>query len=169
MCSNTFISNAWNLSAVLDKFSPGSDASITFPATARLLALVAILPLSSASAERLFSKMRLVGTRLRGLDEANLAQILFLGVEAPWDDGGIPVQAASEYVEAKSTKSDERKLPYVQLATLMDCIRVCTQWRRDLAPKTCFTQGTQTHVGAPIVVNNIASAALSGECGDLAF
>ena len=124
-----------NLSAVLDKFSPGSDASITFPATARLLALVAILPLSSASAERLFSKMRLVGTRLRGLDEANLAQILFLGVEAPWDDGGIPVQAASEYVEAKSTKSDERKLPYVQLATLMDCIRVCTQWRRDLTPK----------------------------------
>jgi len=59
-----------------------------FPSTAALMDLIASLPLSSCSAERVFSKMRMVGNRLRKvLHEPELARLLFVGVETPWDEG----------------------------------------------------------------------------------
>eukprot|EP01061_Rhynchopus_euleeides_P028565 TRINITY_DN4658_c0_g1_i2.p1 TRINITY_DN4658_c0_g1~~TRINITY_DN4658_c0_g1_i2.p1 ORF type:complete len:138 (-),score=2.11 TRINITY_DN4658_c0_g1_i2:161-526(-) len=53
-----------DLEEVLQRFTSGNLA-LTYPATCKLLQLASVLPLGTASVERLFSKLRFVSTRLR--------------------------------------------------------------------------------------------------------
>ena len=149
-----------NLEQVLEHFRLGTDAATMYPACAQVLAMTSIMPISTASAERLFSKMRLVDTRLRQLSDEKMCQLVFLGVEAPWDDGGIPLSACSAYVDAYLQKP--RRVKYVEMGRFMDCIHTVRLWReRWNADNTRRVSVlVQTDASAPMPIANITETAL---------
>lgn len=163
-----------DLEDVLAEFR-SEHLTVKFPATSKYLAVISILPLSSASCERLFSKMRLISNRLRTLMPENMAQLLFLGVEGAWDEGrGIPFDVCRQYlerfIEAKGIKSGERKLPFATMERYMACVDTVLRWREDLRSRysKMHTTGTQTEDAAPVVVSCLASAS-NQPASDLLF
>jgi hypothetical protein len=144
---------------------------VEFPSMAALMDLIAAMPLTSCSAERIFSKMRLVGSRLRKLlKEPELNRLLFVGVETPWDEGrGIPTDVMDDIISAwicaNGTASGERKLMCVPLQRYLDCVTAARRWR-DHEQRTraaLATISTQTDESPPVLVPNLAQAALNPE------
>ena len=86
-----------DLQEVIQQFTSGNLA-LTYPATCKLLQLASVLPLGTASVERLFSKLRLVFTRLRQLRSESLATVLFVGVECREYSQGIPEATLARYL-----------------------------------------------------------------------
>lgn len=72
-----------------------------YPETCRVFQLGIICPLGSASCERLFSKMKLLRTRLRcSLQDETLEELLFIDLELPWDiHTGVSSADLSIFVE----------------------------------------------------------------------
>ena len=125
-----------------------TNLKVEFPALCKLLQLALVLPLTSASVERLFSKMRLVCSRLRSMSDETLLRMMFLGVEGGWGPTGIPKEVLSLYVE------EYRKSPRVHDLCSLDQWMLCRDavmhWRetsRGRAPQTC---GTQTMTPAAV-------------------
>jgi hypothetical protein len=144
---------------------------VEVPSMAALMDLIAAMPLTSCSAERIFSKMRLVGSRLRKLlKEPELNRLLFVGVETPWDEGrGIPTDVMDDIISAwicaNGTASGERKLMCVPLQRYLDCVTAARRWR-DHEQRTraaLATISTQTDESPPVLVPNLAQAALNPE------
>ena len=111
---------------VLREFSRGNNPS-KFPATANVLEMGAVLPLTSASVERLFSKLRLVSTRLRDLSDDNLAQLLFLCVEGDWGPTGIPTDTMEAYLALWQSKP--RRNVYATFDEYKGCRDAVMYWR----------------------------------------
>eukprot|EP00756_Hemistasia_phaeocysticola_P003750 Hpha_TRINITY_DN12434_c0_g1::TRINITY_DN12434_c0_g1_i2::g.42641::m.42641 len=109
--------------------------------------LAAVLPLTSASVEKLFSKLRLVATRLRcNLQDDSKDNLLFLAVEGAWDPAvGIPVDVLSKYV-TKFIARKNRDTRYASFAEYVACrdavmhLRGCATGRALVSTRSVATQ-----------------------------
>ncbi|GJZ76863.1 zinc finger MYM-type protein 1-like protein, partial [Tanacetum coccineum] len=76
------LKNVTSLSQLLRKGLQQTEKSKTFPLIDRLIRLILTLPVSTATSERAFSKMKIVKTRLRSTMSDNfLKSSLILSVE----------------------------------------------------------------------------------------
>lgn len=119
--------------------------AVTHPWTARVMQLAAVLPLTSSSVERLFSKLRLVSTRLRKLDDDSTNNVLFLGVEGAWEEGvGIPPDVLEKYIIRFLSRND-RAEKYATLREYLACRDVVMHWR-DRECMAAFKRDAATQV-----------------------
>ncbi|KAJ9444744.1 hypothetical protein DIPPA_19031 [Diplonema papillatum] len=72
-----------------------SNLSTAFPETNKLFVIAVVLPMGTASVERVFSNMKRVLTKARKrLHEQTLTDVLMLGLNGPYERGsGIPRSA----------------------------------------------------------------------------
>ncbi|KAJ9441500.1 hypothetical protein DIPPA_05377 [Diplonema papillatum] len=79
-----------------------SNLSTAFPETNNLFAIAVVLPMGTASVERVFSNMKRVLTKARKrLHEQTLTDVLMLGLNGPYERGsGIPRSAMEAYLNA---------------------------------------------------------------------
>ncbi len=98
-----------------------------FPSTASVLQIAAICPLSNATVERFFSKLRHVATRLKKYGDDNIITLLFVGLECERDDNGIPERVMRSYVEAFLSK--RRRNNYCTFETYLHCRDAIRHWR----------------------------------------
>ena len=87
--------------SVLRLFLGSSNARSMFPETAHLLSIVSVLPIGTATVERLFSLMKLIKTRLRKrLQDATLSDIIMLAMNANYSTfHGFPVDHLKQFVD----------------------------------------------------------------------
>jgi hypothetical protein len=87
--------------SVLRLFLGSSSARSAFPETAHLLSIVSVLPMGTATVERLFSFMKLIKTRLRKqLKDATLSDIIMLAMNAKYSvSHGFPVHLLKKFVD----------------------------------------------------------------------
>jgi len=71
-----------------------------FPETAHFLSIVSVLPIGTATVERLFSLMKLIKTRFRkNLHDATLSDTIMLAMNGRYSvERGIPLDALAQYV-----------------------------------------------------------------------
>jgi len=136
------------LSHVLQRFLGSHELQQQFPATSKLLELISVLPLSTASVERLFSKVRLVRTRLRScMSDEKLNQILLVMTEATFDEQGIPVDTLHKYM--KKFLEKPRQNQYASLDEYIKFRDCALTWRRRQHVKNCSTQTTTFSMETP--------------------
>ncbi len=94
-----------NFSDVAWSFLADAQFNLAFPRTCQLLQVAVIFPLGTASVERLFSKLKLIKTRLRaGLFGQTLDELLMIAIELPWDPrSGLPTDLMEQLVESFRT------------------------------------------------------------------
>jgi len=87
--------------SVLRLFLGNSNTRSAFPETTHLLSIIAVLPIGTATVERLFSFTKLVKTRLRKkLKDATFADIAMLAMNAKYSvSHGFPVDHLKKFVD----------------------------------------------------------------------
>ncbi|KAJ9437991.1 putative zinc finger MYM-type protein 1-like [Diplonema papillatum] len=106
-----------SFSEIIRAFLRETANRLAYPHTARLLTIPLAIPLTTAGAERLFSKLRLVKDRLSSrLNDTSLQGYMTVSTEGSITADGIPNDVLSSYVETFT--SGERKLAYTSLEDL---------------------------------------------------
>lgn len=141
-----------NLTDVIEEFTKG-DAAVQHPATSAFLQIAAVLPLSNASVERFFSKLRHVATRLRKYTDDNIATILFVGLECERDANGIPEQTLKKYIEL--FLSSNRKNAYCHLPRYLKCRDAVLHWRQ-----TSLLRAETASIGTQVDPSDIAATTM---------
>lgn len=110
-------------------FLESSELCIRFPYTRRLLQIALVLPLSNASVERLFSRLKLVHTRLRGkLDPKNMVALIRIAISGQYDDiDGLPPELLKQYFADYITQ--ERRNTFATFKEYSDAKEAICYWR----------------------------------------